>query len=43
LCDVLRAPGINITEKAVLNQRIANMKTAQTSYVKLQQSALAGE
>jgi hypothetical protein len=43
LRNVLRAPGINMTEKAVLNQRIANMKTAQTSYVKLQQAALAGE
>ncbi|GHU17091.1 hypothetical protein FACS1894163_07570 [Spirochaetia bacterium] len=36
----LRTPGINMTEKAVLKQRIANMKAASTSYSALQQKAL---
>jgi hypothetical protein len=41
LRNVLRSPGINMTEKAVLNQRIANMRAAQSAYLELQMAALA--
>jgi hypothetical protein len=41
LRNSLRTPGINMIEKAVMNQRIANMKAAQAAYLKLQMSALA--
>jgi hypothetical protein len=41
LNNTLRTPGINMTEKAVINQRIANMRAAQTAYLKLQMAALA--
>jgi hypothetical protein len=34
------APGINMREKAVLQQRAANMIAAQTSYVEKQKAAL---
>jgi hypothetical protein len=40
LQNILRAPGINMTEKAVLQQRAANMKTIQGSYVHMQEKAL---
>jgi hypothetical protein len=40
LQNSLRTPGINMKEKAVLNQRSANMKTAQTSYIEKQRKAL---
>jgi hypothetical protein len=40
LQNVLRAPGINMLEKAVLQQRSANMKTVQRSYVEKQRKAL---
>jgi hypothetical protein len=40
LCNVLRAPGINMREKAVLQQRAANMTAAQTSYIEKQKTAL---
>jgi hypothetical protein len=40
LQNVLRSPGINMTEKAVLQQRAANMKTIQGSYVEMQGKAL---
>jgi hypothetical protein len=40
LRNMLRSPGINMTEKAVLNQRIANMYAARTAYLKLQMAAL---
>jgi hypothetical protein len=43
LHNVLRSPGINMIEKAVLQQRAANMTTAQNSYIKKQQAALGGE
>ena len=41
LQNSLRTPGINMKEKAVLNQRAANMKTAQISYVEKQKKALS--
>jgi len=40
LQNSLRTPGINMKEKAVLTQRAANMKTAQTSYIEKQRKAL---
>jgi hypothetical protein len=40
LRNVLRVPGINMIEKAVLNQRAVNMTTAQGSYVEKQKKAL---
>jgi hypothetical protein len=40
LQNSLRTPGINMKEKAVLNQRSANMKTVQTSYIEKQKKAL---
>jgi hypothetical protein len=40
LRNILRAPGINMIEKAVLQQRAANMTTAQESYVEKQRKAL---
>jgi hypothetical protein len=36
----LRTPGINMIEKAVLNQRSANMIVAQNGYVEKQKKAL---
>jgi hypothetical protein len=38
--NILRVPGMNMTEKAVYQQRFANMRTAQESYGKLQKVAL---
>jgi hypothetical protein len=38
--NILRSPGINMIEKALLNQRATNMKTAQTAYTELQKAAL---
>ncbi|MCL2441592.1 MAG: hypothetical protein FWD14_07605 [Treponema sp.] len=35
-----RTPGINMIEKAVLTQRISNMKTIQTAYTEKQKNAL---
>jgi len=40
LQNSLRTPGINMKEKAVLNQRAVNMKTAQISYTEKQKKAL---
>ena len=40
LQNSLRTPGINMKEKAVLSQRAANMKTAQTIYIEKQEKAL---
>jgi len=42
LHNILRAPGINITEKAVLEQRAANMKTIQAAYLEKQRVVLSG-
>jgi hypothetical protein len=41
LRNVLRAPGIEMLEKALLKQRAANMKTAQGAYVEKQRKALS--
>ena len=38
--NILRAPGINMTEKQLLNQRTANMATAQSVYFDKQKAAL---
>jgi hypothetical protein len=43
LGNVLRSPGINMTEKAVLRQRAVNMQTAQGSYLEKQRDALAND
>ncbi|MDR1316141.1 MAG: hypothetical protein LBK13_04630 [Spirochaetales bacterium] len=40
LRNVLRAPGINMIEKNVLNQRAANMNAAQNCYSKKQKKSL---
>jgi len=40
LQNVLRAPGINMIEKSVLEQRIANMASAQAAYMGKQKEAL---
>ncbi len=40
LQNIERSPGINMKEKAVLQQRAANMKKAQTRYMEKQQKAL---
>jgi hypothetical protein len=42
LNNVLRAPGINMLEKAVLQQRAANMTAAQSGYIAKQKVALTG-
>jgi hypothetical protein len=39
--NVLRAPGINMIEKAALNQRAANMTTAQSGYIEKQKKAMS--
>jgi hypothetical protein len=41
LRNVLRAPGINMIEKALLTQRAANMTAAQKGYAAKQEAALA--
>jgi hypothetical protein len=40
LNNILRSPGINMIEKAVLEQRAANMTAAQSGYIELQKKAL---
>jgi hypothetical protein len=40
LSNSLRTPGINMIEKAVIQQRMANMKTAVSSYIEKQKAAL---
>jgi hypothetical protein len=40
LRNSLRTPGVNMTEKAVTNQRIANMCAAKKGYLELQVAAL---
>ncbi|GHV79237.1 hypothetical protein AGMMS49944_10280 [Spirochaetia bacterium] len=41
LSNSLRTPGINMIEKAVIQQRMANMKTAVGCYLEKQKKALA--
>ena len=41
LQNILRVPGIDIIEKALLKQRLANLSTAQSGYTKKQKKALA--
>jgi hypothetical protein len=41
--NTLRSPGINMIEKAVLQQRAANMRIAQRSYIEKQKTALANK
>jgi hypothetical protein len=38
--NILRSPGIDPIEKALLKQRLANLPTAQTGYVEKQRKAL---
>jgi hypothetical protein len=40
LNNVLRSPGINMIEKAVLQQRVTNMTAAQGGYIEKQKKAL---
>jgi hypothetical protein len=40
LDGILHAPGINMTEKTVLEQRLSNIKTAQAVYLKKQKKIL---
>ena len=42
LKNILRSPGIDPIEKALLKQRLANMSTAQKGYVEKQRKALGG-
>jgi hypothetical protein len=42
LRNSLRTPGIDMIEKALVRQRIANMQAAQNSYIAKQQKALSG-
>jgi len=41
--NILRAPGIDPIEKALLKQRLANLPTAQGGYIEKQKKALANE
>jgi hypothetical protein len=41
LKNILKAPGIDPIEKALLKQRFANLSTAQTGYVEKQRKALS--
>jgi hypothetical protein len=43
LQNILRAPGINPIEKALLKQRLDNLSTAQIGYVEKQKKALTNE
>jgi len=42
LQNILRSPGIDPIEKALLKQRFANLSTAQNGYMKKQKKAMAG-
>jgi hypothetical protein len=42
LRNILRSPGIEMLEKALLKQRAVNMKVAQGAYVEKQRKALVG-
>jgi hypothetical protein len=39
--NILRTPGIDPIEKALLKQRLANLPTAQNAYIEKQKKALA--
>ena len=41
LKNILRAPGVDPIEKSLLKQRLANLPTAQNSYIEKQKKALA--
>ena len=43
LHNILRSPGINMLEKTVLEQRIANMTAAQAAYTEKQKKTLSDE
>ncbi|MDR1229925.1 MAG: hypothetical protein LBK61_00845 [Spirochaetaceae bacterium] len=43
LRNILRAPGINMQEKALLKRRAASMKAAQDAYIEKQRKALNNE
>ena len=42
LQNILRAPGIDAIEKALLNQRFDNLSTAQNAYIELQKKVFRG-
>jgi len=39
---MLRTPGVDAIEKALLKQRFANLTTAQSGYIELQRKVLDG-
>jgi len=41
--NILKTPGLDPIEKALLKQRLANMSTAQTAYMEKQRKALTNE
>jgi len=43
LQNMLRTPGVDAIEKALLKQRFANLTTAQSGYVELQRKVLGGK
>jgi hypothetical protein len=43
LKNILRAPGIDPIEKALLKQRLSNLPTAQNSYIEKQKKTLANK
>jgi hypothetical protein len=43
LNNALRVPGINMIEKAVVNQRAANMTAAQNKYIEKQKNAMIAD
>jgi hypothetical protein len=43
LNNTLRVPGINMIEKAVVNQRAANMTAAQNKYIEKQKNAMIAD
>jgi hypothetical protein len=40
--NILRSPGINLAEKTLLEQRLSNIKTAQSVYLQKQKNVLGG-
>jgi hypothetical protein len=40
IANIMRAPGMNLTEKSLFQQRASNMLTLQHSYLEKQKTAL---
>jgi hypothetical protein len=43
LNNIVRSPGINLTEKALLEQRLSNIKIAQAEYYQIQKNIFKGK